>query len=53
MRRVSNLERRSIVSCPREKWIWLTEAEHDYARPLSRAALTAIMSAYATPSIAI
>jgi hypothetical protein len=27
--------------------------EHDYVRPLSRAAVTVLMSAYSTPSIAV
>jgi len=29
------------------------DVEQDYVRPLSRAAVTSIMTAYATPSIAI
>lgn len=42
-----------VSQAPLRETEWLTSLAYDYERPLSRAAVTTIMRAYSTPSIAI
>lgn len=53
LKRLHSEKRNTVSAIKGSDDIMLMIGEHDYVRPLSRAAVTALMRAFSTPSVAV